>query len=89
VPIRELLRVHLELAGFNVEEVGDGRAALNRARAEPFDLVIVRGEAVDLTKQEFDPLYLLARPRSASRRNPQPRLRQRRSARRALIPLLV
>jgi DNA-binding response OmpR family regulator len=40
-PIRELLRVHLELAGFAVEEVGNGRAALDRGRLETFDLVIL------------------------------------------------
>ena len=30
--IRELLSVHLELAGFTVEEVGNGRDALDRGR---------------------------------------------------------
>ena len=28
-PIREFLRLHLSLAGFEVEEIGDGRVALN------------------------------------------------------------
>jgi DNA-binding response OmpR family regulator len=40
-PIRELLRLHLELAGFALEEVGDGRTALNRSRTDRFDLVVL------------------------------------------------
>ena len=32
-PIRELLRLHLELGGFAVDEVGDGARALEQARA--------------------------------------------------------
>jgi DNA-binding response OmpR family regulator len=39
--LRELLRLHLELAGFVVEEAGDGQLALARARATPFDLVLL------------------------------------------------
>jgi DNA-binding response OmpR family regulator len=39
--IRELLRFHLGLAGFQVEEVGDGRRALERARESAFDLLIL------------------------------------------------
>src|SRR5690349_6339482 len=39
--IRELLRLHLSLAGFEVDEVGDGAAALDRARAERFDLIVL------------------------------------------------
>ena len=39
--IRELLRLHLELAGFLLEETGDGRAALDAARARPFDLILL------------------------------------------------
>ena len=35
--IRELLRLHLSLAGFDIEEVGDGRTALERVRASRFD----------------------------------------------------
>jgi len=41
VAIRELLRLHLSLAGFRVEEVGDGRGALERVRATPFDVIIL------------------------------------------------
>ena len=39
--IRELLRLHLELAGFALEEAGDGRQALEAARARPFDLILL------------------------------------------------
>ena len=39
--IRELLRLHLSLAGFAVDERADGRLALARARATPFDLVLL------------------------------------------------
>jgi DNA-binding response OmpR family regulator len=39
--IRELLRLHLGLAGFDVNEVGDGRAALQRARDDAFDLLVI------------------------------------------------
>ena len=40
-PIRELLRLHLSLAGFAVDEIGDGAAALERLRAERYDLVML------------------------------------------------
>ena len=40
-PIRELLRLHLSLAGFDIDEVADGRTALDRARNERFDLIIL------------------------------------------------
>jgi CheY-like chemotaxis protein len=39
--IRELLRLHLGLAGFVLEETGDGRRALEAARAHPFDLILL------------------------------------------------
>src|SRR5262245_51818133 len=39
--IRDLLRVHLELAGFEVDEVADGDAALARARSSAFDMLIL------------------------------------------------
>jgi DNA-binding response OmpR family regulator len=39
--IRELLRLHLDLAGFTIEEAGDGRRALDRARSTTFDLVLL------------------------------------------------
>jgi DNA-binding response OmpR family regulator len=39
--IREIVRLHLSLAGFDTEEVADGRVALDRVRAERFDLVVL------------------------------------------------
>jgi two-component system alkaline phosphatase synthesis response regulator PhoP len=39
--IRELLRLHLELAGFSLEETSDGRHALEATRARPFDLILL------------------------------------------------
>jgi len=41
VLIVELLRLHLELVGFNVSEVADGRAALDVIRSRPFDLIVL------------------------------------------------
>jgi DNA-binding response OmpR family regulator len=39
--IREIVRLHLSLAGFATAEVADGRAALDRLRADRFDLVVL------------------------------------------------
>ena len=39
--IRELLRLHLSLAGFAIDEVGDGREALARARTTRVDLLVL------------------------------------------------
>jgi DNA-binding response OmpR family regulator len=39
--IRELLRVHLTLNGFDVDEIADGHAALERTRAREFALVVL------------------------------------------------
>jgi DNA-binding response OmpR family regulator len=39
--IRELLRLHLSLAGFTIDEIGDGQAALERVRTTPFDLIVL------------------------------------------------
>jgi DNA-binding response OmpR family regulator len=39
--IREIVRLHLTLAGFETEEVADGRVALDRVRAERFDLIVL------------------------------------------------
>jgi DNA-binding response OmpR family regulator len=39
--IREIVRLHLTLAGFETEEVADGRAALDRVRADRFDLIVL------------------------------------------------
>lgn len=41
VAIRELLRLHLSLAGFHVEEAADGRTGLERARATAFDVIVL------------------------------------------------
>jgi DNA-binding response OmpR family regulator len=40
-PIRELLRLHLGLAGFVVDEIADGTQALARARTTPFDVMLL------------------------------------------------
>ena len=40
-PIRELMRLHLGLAGFEVTECGTGTLGLERARAEKFDLIVL------------------------------------------------
>src|SRR2546423_15589054 len=40
-PIRELLRLHLDHAGFEIEEIGDGTLGLQRARAAKFDLIVL------------------------------------------------
>jgi DNA-binding response OmpR family regulator len=39
--IRDLLRLHLSLAGFDMHEVGDGRKGLDLARAKRFDVLIL------------------------------------------------
>jgi len=39
--IREIVRLHLSLGGFETEEVADGRAALDRLRSERFDLIVL------------------------------------------------
>ena len=39
--IRELLRLHLELAGFDVEEIGDGSRALDSDAHDRFDLIVL------------------------------------------------
>ena len=39
--IRELLQLHLGLAGFDVEEEANGRSALERARRTRFDLLVL------------------------------------------------
>jgi DNA-binding response OmpR family regulator len=39
--IRELLRLHLDLSGFAIDEADDGRNALDRARSTAFDLVLL------------------------------------------------
>lgn len=39
--IRELLQLHLGLAGFAVDDVGNGREALDRAREREYDLLVL------------------------------------------------
>ena len=39
--IRELLRMHLSLARFDIVETSDGRVALDRARATRFDVIVL------------------------------------------------
>jgi DNA-binding response OmpR family regulator len=39
--IREIVRLHLSLAGFETDEVANGHAALDRLRADRFDLVVL------------------------------------------------
>ena len=39
--IREIVGLHLGLAGFDVESVGEGREALERVRQQAFDLLIL------------------------------------------------
>src|ERR687893_1659284 len=39
--IREIVRLHLSLAGFETDEVADGHAALDRLRTDRFDLVVL------------------------------------------------
>ena len=39
--VRELLRLHLELGGFEIEESADGRDALRRLRERPFNLIVL------------------------------------------------
>lgn len=39
--IRELVRLHLDLADYDVDEEADGRKALDRARAQVFDLILL------------------------------------------------
>ena len=40
-PTRELLRLHLSLAGFDIEEIAEGTAALECARTRRFDLIVL------------------------------------------------
>src|SRR5947208_2716066 len=40
-PIRELVRLHLSLAGFDVTEIGDGTRALELARSTRFDVIVL------------------------------------------------
>ena len=46
--VRQQVRRHLELAGFQLEETGDGRAALDRVRGVPYDVLILDASAPTL-----------------------------------------
>ena len=39
--IRELLHLHLDLAGFTIDEADDGRRGLDRARSTRFDVILL------------------------------------------------
>ena len=39
--VRDVVRQHLQLAGFDVTEIGDGARALDLARTTPFDLILL------------------------------------------------
>jgi len=39
--IREVVRLHLDLSGFDVTEVADGRRALEVGRSTRFDLIVL------------------------------------------------
>ena len=47
-PVRQQVRRHLELAGFHLEETSDGRAALDRVRGVPYDVLILDALAPNL-----------------------------------------
>ena len=46
--VRQLLRTHLELAGFHLEEAIDGRVALERLRTVPYDVIILEAAMPNL-----------------------------------------
>jgi len=48
LPVRQLVRRHLELAGFHLEETPDGRTALDRLRGIPYDVLILDALALHL-----------------------------------------
>jgi DNA-binding response OmpR family regulator len=48
LPVRQLVRRHLELAGFHLEETSDGRTALDRLRGVPYDVLILDALALHL-----------------------------------------
>ena len=63
-PIRELVRLHLELGGFAVDEAGDGTRALALVRATAFDLLIL-----DVMLPGLDGVTLCT---AVARRRPEP-----------------
>jgi DNA-binding response OmpR family regulator len=61
-PIRRLLRIHLERAGYQVMDAPDGRAGLALHTADPADLVIT-----DLFMPEVDGIETIRELRRAGR----------------------
>lgn len=59
--MRELVRLHLERAGFTVTEASGGRAALTRVEQEEFDLVVL-----DLMMDDLDGWEVCRRIRAES-----------------------
>ena len=58
--VRQLVRTHLELAGFLLEDTSDGRIALERLRTSPYDVVIL-----DALVPGFDGVTLCRAARSS------------------------
>ena len=58
--VRQIVRTHLELAGFLLEDTSDGRIALERLRTSPYDVVIL-----DALVPGFDGLTLCRAARSS------------------------
>jgi len=65
--VRELLRLHLSAAGFAVDETGDGREALERARTETFQMIVL-----DVIVPAIDGITLCRSIRSNSRNRETP-----------------
>ncbi len=58
--IRELLRLHLGVAGFTIDEIGDGRQAYDRTKSKSYDLIVL-----DLMLPGIDGITLCRALRSA------------------------
>jgi DNA-binding response OmpR family regulator len=61
-PIRRILRIHLERAGYQVTEAPDGRAGLELHAADPADLIIT-----DLFMPDFDGIETIRELRRVGR----------------------
>lgn len=60
-PVRRLIRLNLELEGFEVDVAGDGREALTKVKAAPPDVI-----TLDLVMPALDGLTAAARLRAAA-----------------------
>jgi DNA-binding response OmpR family regulator len=60
-PVRRLIRLNLELEGFEVDVAGDGREALTKVKAAPPDVI-----TLDLVMPALDGLSAAARLRGAT-----------------------